>query len=125
MKIRPLLVALASTVSIVTSVSPAWSQEWTCINESNNNFTTVWRVKSQPKASVYHVSSYIPANDRTFNVNKKVKIIGKQKEFIFAYKDSTNAMNFYVFNTARKTYTQSGHELETERTPYAQFFVCK
>ena len=126
MKMRPLLVALASTVSIVTSASPAWSQEWTCVNETTN-FKTVWRVKSQPKASVYHVLSVAPGG-RTFNVNKKIKIIGKQNEFIFAYKNSTKRfgkMNFFVFNTARKTYTHSSHRLDAEKTPFAQFFVCK
>ena len=119
------MVALASTASIATSASPAWSQEWTCVSESNNNFTTVWRVKSLPEVSVYHVSSYIPGREKIFNVNENLNIIGKQNEFIFAYKESTNAMNFFVFNTARKTYTSSGHFLDAERTPAALFFVCK
>ena len=124
---RPLWVVLASAVSIITFASPAWSQEWTCVNESNGNFTTVWRVKSLPAASVYHVSSFNPANGRSFDVNKKVNIIGKKNEYIYAYIPATshNLMNFYVFDTAGKTYTQSGHYLDIERTPNAQFFVCK
>ena len=124
---RPVLVALASTISIVASACPAWSQDWTCVNESNGNFTTVFRIKSKPKASVYHVSSFNPRNGRTFAVNEKVNILGKDNEYIFAYKASSshNLMNFFVFNTATKTYTQSGHYLDIERAPNAQFFVCK
>ena len=123
---RQILVTLASTISIVAYASPAWSQDWTCVNESNGNFTTVWRVMTLPTASVYHVSSFNPASKRSFKVNKKVNIIGKKNQYIFAYVAATshNLMNFFVFNTASKTYTQSGHYLEIERTPNAQFFVC-
>ena len=123
---RSLWVALASAMSLIISASPSWSQEWTCVNESNGNFTTVWRVKSLPTASVYHVSSFNPASGRSFDVNRKVNIIGQKNEYIFAYVAATshNLMNFFVFNTARKTYTQSGHYLDIERTPNAQFFVC-
>lgn len=123
---RSLWVALASAMSLIISASPSWSQEWTCVNESNGNFTTVWRVKSLPTASVYHVSSFNPASGRSFDVNQKVNIIGQKNEYIFAYVAATshNLMNFFVFNTARKTYTQSGHYLDIERTPNAQFFVC-
>ena len=123
---RQILVTLASTISIVAYASPAWSQDWTCVNESNGNFTTVWRVMTLPTASVYHVSSFNPASNRSFKVNKKVNIIGKMNQYIFAYVAATshNLMNFFVFNTASKTYTQSGHYLEIERTPNAQFFVC-
>ena len=123
---RQILVTLASTISIVAYASPAWSQDWTCVNESNGNFTTVWRVMTLPTASVCHVSSFNPASKRSFKVNKKVNIIGKKNQYIFAYVAATshNLMNFFVFNTASKTYTQSGHYLEIERTPNAQFFVC-
>ena len=75
---RQILVTLASTISIVAYASPAWSQDWTCVNESNGNFTTVWRVMTLPTASVYHVSSFNPASNRSFKVNKKVNIIGKK-----------------------------------------------
>ena len=99
-----------------------------CTN-SKNTFSTTYEIDIENK-TVTHKTSLLLAKQKKFTVNRKLKIISFEEPFaITMNKSNSGNISFKIFNTDKKTYSQSGHSemcqrCEPNKKPSSQFYTC-